>query len=59
MSLASLEKAILAELKEVTGNKKLTKNSIQEWSTGEITPHDGEQQAFLPVVRVHVAYKVK
>ena len=36
MSMATLEKGILAELRTVTGKKKLTRNDIMEWSTGEV-----------------------
>jgi hypothetical protein len=57
MSLASLEKAILKELKEITNNKKLTKNSIMEWSTSEIKPEDGETLIQLPELKVWVCYK--
>lgn len=56
--MASLEREILAELKEVTGNKKLTKNSIQEWSTTPVKAQVGEEIAQLPKLHIYVAYKI-
>ena len=57
MSLASLEKAILKELKEVTKNKKLTKNNMMEWSTSKIKAQEGETLVQLPELKVWVCYK--
>ncbi len=58
MSMASLEREILAELKQITGNSKLTKNSIQEWSTTPVKAQEGELLAELPKLHVFVAYKL-
>lgn len=58
MSMRSLEAAILAELRTVTGNTKLRQNDIQEWSTSKVEARDGETLYFLPVLSVHVAVKV-
>lgn len=35
MSLASLENAIVRELRGILNNRRLTKNSIREWCTSE------------------------
>ncbi len=59
MSIASFERELLFELKEVTGNKKLTRNSWMEWSTTPVKAQDGELLAFLPKLSIHVAYKDK
>lgn len=56
MSLRELEAAILRELREVAGKKKLRQKDIQEWSTGVITPQGEEKVVFLPEQRVYVAY---
>lgn len=57
MGMRQLEAAILAELREVTGIKKLRQKDIMEWSTGEIEAQDGEIVIALPGVGVNVAYK--
>lgn len=59
MSMASLEKEILKELKEVTGNPKLTKNSIMEWSTGTVKAQAGEKLVRLPKLQINCAIKEK
>jgi hypothetical protein len=58
MSLTSLERAILAELRQVTSNKKLKLEDIMAWQTG--SPPDvqkGEKEIFLPDLAVYVVYK--
>ena len=57
MSMRTLEAAILAEAKTVTGNKKLRQKDIVEWSTGNVKIEEGEEQYFLPVLRVNIAVK--
>jgi hypothetical protein len=57
MSLRDLEAAILRELREVTGMKKLRQKDIAQWSTGAVRTGDGELTTFLPTLGVHVAYK--
>ena len=59
MSMKSLETAILAEAKTVTGNKKLRMKDIMEWSTGEVKPEPGEQIFRLPNMGVNIAIKEK
>ena len=57
MSMATLERAILAGAKEVFKNSKLKLKDIQEWSSGEITAHEGEVVARVPDPGVFVAIK--
>lgn len=63
MSMATLEREILSELKEVTDNKKLTKNSIMEWrcgskeDLGKLDLQDGEKSIYLPKLNICVAFK--
>lgn len=57
MSMASLEKAILAELRLVSGNKKLKMADVMEWSTSKIESQKGETYYFLPELKVHCAVK--
>lgn len=61
MSIATLEKAILAELKTVAKNPKLTKNNIMEWRCGNggIEPREGETIYYLPVLKITCAVKIK
>ena len=59
MSLATLERAVLAGAKEVFNNSRLHLKDIQEWSTGEINPHEGEVVAFVPDPGVNVAVKLE
>jgi hypothetical protein len=37
MSMASLEREILAELQQVSGRRSLKKKDMQEWSTGSVS----------------------
>lgn len=55
MSMVSLERAILAEAKKVTGNSKLRMKDIMEWSTGKIKLEAGEDMYFLPEMQVNIA----
>jgi len=57
MSMATLERAVLAGARVVLNNRKLKKADIQEWSTGEIEPHDGEVVVRVPDPGVFVAVK--
>lgn len=57
MSMQSLERAILAEAKEVVGNKKLRMKDILEWSTAEIEAQPGEKLYRLPTHGVNIAIK--
>lgn len=59
MSMASLERAILAGAKIVFCNNKLRNKDIQEWSTGTIEPHEGERVARVPDPGVYVAVKAE
>ena len=55
--MASLEKAILSELKLVTKNNKLRLKDIMEWSTSVISPREDEEVFFLPELRVWCAIR--
>ena len=57
MGMQSLKRAILAEARIVTGNKKLKMKDIMEWSTGKITSHPGEKIYQLPELCVNIAVK--
>ena len=57
MSLQTLERAILAELKTVAKNPKIKMADIMEWSTGDITPQEGEVLVRLPDLRVNTCLK--
>jgi hypothetical protein len=58
MSMASLEQAILAELKIVAKNDKIKMKDIIEWSCSEVEAHEGETLFFLPKLHVNVAVKL-
>lgn len=55
--MQSLEKAVLAEAKTVTGNSKLRMKDIMEWSTGKIEAQAGEKLYFLPELQINIAIK--
>ena len=57
MSMATLERAILASAKVVLNNRKLRMADIMEWSTGSIDPHEGEFVFWVADPGVHVAVK--
>jgi hypothetical protein len=57
MSMATLERAILAGARKVLNNPKLRKMDIMEWSTGDIEPADGEIVVNVPDPGVFVAVK--
>lgn len=59
MGIRELEKAILEELRSVTGNKTLRLKDIMEWRTTTIKPREDEKLVYLPGVGVNVAYKEK
>lgn len=58
MSFRELESAILMELREVSGNRKIRLKDIMEWSTGKIEPQEGETYFYLPRHGVHACVKV-
>lgn len=55
MSLQTLERAILSELKTVSNNPKLKMKDLLEWSTGEVKPHAGEVVLYLPEMGAYCA----
>jgi hypothetical protein len=59
MSMATLERAVLTGAKIAFKNPKLKMKDIQEWSSGDITPHEGEVVRFVPDPGVFVAVKTE
>jgi len=55
MSLATLEAAILLELREIVKNHKLRKKDMLEWSTGGVEPGPDEIVIDLPKIGVSVS----
>lgn len=56
MSLRTLEAAMLAELRAITGNRQLRQKDIQEWSTTPVDVEGKEKSVRLPHIGVYVAY---
>lgn len=54
MSLASLEREILAEAKTAFNNKKLRLKDLLEWSTAKVKPRNGEAVLKLDDLKVNV-----
>ena len=59
MSMAKWEREILRELREVTGERSLRLKDLMEWSTGKLTPQDGEKMVYLPHNGVDVCYNTR
>ena len=59
MSMATLEREILLELKEVSGNKKIKMKDVMEWATSEVKAQDGEKYYYLPKLGIHCAVKIE
>lgn len=59
MSMATLERAILAGARVKLHNAKLKMKDIQEWSSSEIKPHEGEITLYIPDPGVFVAVKAE
>jgi len=57
-----MDRAILDELKTVSGNKKIRNKDIMEWSTSEEVVkkklQEGEKYYHLPSLGIHVAVKL-
>ena len=58
VSLQTLEREILKELKIVANNPKLRNKDIMEWSTTPVEAHDGETLYHLPKLGIHCAVKI-
>jgi len=59
MSMATLERAILAELMEVAKNPKIKLKNLMEWRTGKsLKCREGETLYYLPVLGVSCAVKI-
>ena len=59
MSMRTLEKAVLEGAKIAFKNPKLKMKDIQEWSSGDILPHEGEVVCHVPDPGVYVAVKTE
>jgi hypothetical protein len=59
MSMATLERAVLAGAKVALNNPKLRLKDIMEWSSGDIKPHDGEIVVHVCDPGVFVAVKTE
>lgn len=57
MSLATLERAITEEARSILNNRKLRVKDMQEWSTGEVKPQEGEIVIFCPTIGAYAAFK--
>lgn len=57
MGLSAIDKAILEEAREVTGNPKLRNRDIMEWVCGKDTakPQEGEKAYHLPKLNISIA----
>lgn len=57
MALSVLDKAILEEAREVTGNPKLRNKAIMEWRCGKdsVKAQEGERAYYLPKLHVSIA----
>ncbi len=59
MSMATLERSILAETRDFLNNPKLRIKDIMEWNTAAVPPEDGEVCVRLPKAGVHVCVKTE
>ena len=56
MSIATLERAVVAGAREVLNNPKLRVKDLLEWSTSKVQPHDGEVVIFVPDLGTWAAF---
>ncbi len=56
MSLATLERAIVEEIREVINFRGFKNKDLMEWSSGPVTPEEGEISLFLPRNGVNVSF---
>ena len=49
MSMATLERAVLAGAKELFANQKLKMKDIIYWSSANFEPKNGDVVAFVPI----------
>ena len=59
MSMATMERAVLAGAKDVLNNRGLRMKNIMEWSTGEIREVRGEVRVWVANPGAWVAVKEK
>lgn len=55
MGMRQFEAEILAELRELTGKRKLRQKDIREWGTGKVKCQTDEVVFSLPGTKVNVA----
>ena len=55
MSFAGLERAVMAELREVVNNRRLRNKDLLKWSTGQVDSEEGEVVVHLPRLGVNCA----
>ncbi len=59
MSMATLERAILAGARTAFNNPKLRQKDIREWACGKIKKVDGETLIYVSEPGVYVAIKTE
>lgn len=59
MSMQSIEREMMIELREVAKNPKLKLKQVMEWSTGEVKAQEGETFYRLPKLGLNVAVKLE
>ena len=59
MSMRQLESAIVSEARSIFRNPKLRVKDLMEWSSGQLTLHDGEIIERMPLTGVFVAIKAE
>jgi hypothetical protein len=59
MSMRSLESAVLAELREVSGKRSLRLKDVMEWSTGDVKVNPDETLFRLPDLAINCAVKTE
>lgn len=61
MTMATLENEIVAQLRTITGNAKITKGWLVEWQTGsdgDMKPQDeGEHVVYIPELMINACIK--
>jgi Cu2+-containing amine oxidase len=57
VGIRQLNAEILAELRSVTGDRKIRQKDIMVWMTTPITnTHPDDTYVYLPVLKIHVGY---
>ena len=56
MSLATVERSIVEEVRELINFRGFRKKDLMEWSSGPVVPEEGEVALFLPKMGVNVSF---